>query len=29
MTPEQTMAKYKKDYDIYYKLAKELGVLAK
>ena len=29
MTPEETMAKYKKDYDIYYKLAKELGVLPK
>jgi len=29
MTPEETMAKYKKDYDIYYRLAKELGVLPK
>ncbi len=29
MTPQETMEKYKKDYDSYYKLAKELGVLAK
>jgi len=29
MTAEETMAEYKKDYDIYYRLAKELGVLAK
>ena len=29
MTPQETMEKYKKDYDSYYKLAEELGVLAK
>ncbi len=29
LNPEQTMAKYKKDYKAYYKLAEELGVLAK
>jgi len=29
MTPEETMARYKKDYAQYYKLAEELGVLAK
>jgi tripartite-type tricarboxylate transporter receptor subunit TctC len=29
LTPEETMARYKKDYAAYYKLAEELGVLAK
>ncbi len=29
MTPEETMERYKKDYGLYYKLAEELGALAK
>ena len=29
MTSQETMNKYKKDYEIYYKLAEELGVVAK
>jgi len=29
MTPQETMEKYRRDYQIYYKLAEELGVLAK
>jgi tripartite-type tricarboxylate transporter receptor subunit TctC len=29
LTPQETMEKYKKDYGIYYQIAKDLGVLAK